>query len=193
MNDDEGILCRIGEPILTSFVPGVPNSACPSLPPGLCMPFQPFQYVNVAQARLSGVELESGYDWGAGFATFEGSAINGKNLETGMSLATVPPYRASATLGFRFLDDRSLVVGARFTAVGASPKNVPTATDGGGPLPTAGYGLIDLFASYAYNDRVSANFSVNNLLNREYTQFLNIEPNPGLTVKGGITIKFAEK
>ena len=110
-----------------------------------------------------------------------------------MSLATVPPYRASATLGFRFLDDRSLVVGARFTAVGASPKNVPTATDGDGPLPTAGYGLVDLFASYAYNDRVSANFSVNNLLNREYTQFLNIEPNPGLTVKGGITIKFAEK
>jgi hemoglobin/transferrin/lactoferrin receptor protein len=184
---------QVGEPILTSFVPGVPNSACPSLPPGLCMPFQPFQYVNVAQARLSGVELESGYDWGVGFATFEGSAINGKNLETGMSLATVPPYRASATLGFRFLDDRSLVVGARFTAVEASPKNVPTATDGGGPLPTAGYGLVDLFASYAYNDRVSANFSVNNLLNRGYTQFLNIEPNPGLTVKGGITIKFAEK
>jgi hemoglobin/transferrin/lactoferrin receptor protein len=40
---------------------------------------------------------------------------------------------------------------------------------------------------------VSANFSVNNLLNREYTQFLNIEPNPGLTVKGGIMIRFAER
>jgi hemoglobin/transferrin/lactoferrin receptor protein len=53
--------------------------------------------------------------------------------------------------------------------------------------------LVDLFASYAYSERVSANFSVNNLLNREYTQFLNIEPNPGLTVKGGITIEFAEK
>ena len=61
------------------------------------------------------------------------------------------------------------------------------------PLPTAGYGLVDLFASYAYNDRVSANFSVNNLRNREYTQFLNVEPSPGITVKGGITIKFAEK
>jgi hemoglobin/transferrin/lactoferrin receptor protein len=58
---------------------------------------------------------------------------------------------------------------------------------------TAGYGLVDLFASYAYNDRVSANFSVNNLLNKEYTQFLNIESNPGMTVKGGITIKFAER
>jgi len=184
---------QVGEPVLTSFVPGVPNSACPSLPPGLCMPFQPFQYVNVAQARLSGVELEGGYDWGSGFATFAGSAINGKNLETGMSLATVPPYRASGTLGFRFLDDHSLVAGIRLTAVGSSAKNVPTATDGGGPLPSIGYGLVDLFASYAYNDRVSANFSVNNLFNREYTQFLNVEPNPGLTVKGGITIKFAER
>ena len=184
---------QFGEPILTSFVPGIPNSACPFLPPGLCVPFQPFQYVNVTQARLSGVELEAGYDWGAGFATFEGSAINGKNLETGMSLTTVPPYRASGTLGFRFLSDRSLVVGARLTAVGSSAKNVPIATDGGGPLPSIGYGLVDLFASYAYNDRVSANFSVNNLFNREYTQFLNVEPNPGLTVKGGITIKFAER
>jgi outer membrane receptor protein involved in Fe transport len=106
-----------------------------SLPPGLCMPFQPFQYVNIAQARLSGVELETGYDWGAGFATLEGSAINGKNLETGMSLTTVPPYRASAMLGFRFLDDRSLSVGARFTAVGSSTKNVAIAAEGGGPLP----------------------------------------------------------
>ena len=70
---------------------------------------------------------------------------------------------------------------------------MPIAADGGGPLPSAGYGLVDFFAPYAYNDRVSANFGVNNLLNREYTRLLNIEPNPGLTVKGGITIKFAEK
>ena len=40
---------------------------------------------------------------------------------------------------------------------------------------------------------MSANFSVNNLLNGEYTQFLNVEPNPGMTVKSGITIKFAER
>jgi hemoglobin/transferrin/lactoferrin receptor protein len=186
---------QVGEPVLTSFVPGIPNSACPSLPPGICLPFQPFQYVNVAQARLSGVEFEGGYDWGTGFATLEGSAINGKNLDTGLSLTTVPPYRASATIGFRLLDNKALTVGARFTAVGASPKNVPIATDSDGtnPLPTAGYGLIDLFASYAYNDRISGNLTVNNLLNKQYTQFLNVEPNPGLTIKAGLTIKFAER
>lgn len=189
---------QVGEPILTSFVPGIPNSACPSLPPGYCLPEQPFQYVNVAQARLSGVELQGAYDWGSGFATIEGSAINGKDLETGLSLATVPPYRLSETIGFRFLDNRSLTVGARFTAVGSSPKNVPTVagdseSEATVPLPTAGYGLVDLFASYAYNDRVTANLTVTNLFNKEYTQFLSIEPNPGLTVKAGLTIKFAER
>jgi hemoglobin/transferrin/lactoferrin receptor protein len=88
-----------------------------------------------------------------------------------------------------------LTIGARFTAVGSSPKNVPTAADSDGttPLPTSGYGLVDLFASYAYNDLVSGNLTVNNLLNKEYTQFLNVEPNPGLTVKAGLTIKFAER
>ena len=46
-----------------------------------------------------------------------------------MSLTTVPPYRASVTLGFRFLDKRTLVVGPRFTGVGSGPKNVSTSTD----------------------------------------------------------------
>ncbi len=66
-------------------------------------------------------------------------------------------------------------------------------SDGTTPLPTAGYGLVDLFASYAYNDRVSGDLTVTNLFNKQYTQFLNIEPNPGLTVKAGLTIKFAER
>jgi outer membrane receptor protein involved in Fe transport len=77
--------------------------------------------------------------------------------------------------------------------VGSSPKNLPIGSEGVDRCRQWDNGLVDLFASYAHNDRVSANFSVNNLLNREYTQFLNIEPNLGLTVKGGITIKFAER
>lgn len=54
-------------------------------------------------------------------------------------------------------------------------------------------GLVDLFASYGYNDRISANFTVSNLFNKQYIQFLSVEPNLGLTVKGGITTKFAER
>jgi hemoglobin/transferrin/lactoferrin receptor protein len=188
--DDFIDLAQVGDPILTSFVPGIPNSACPFLPPGLCMPFQPFQYVNVAKARLSGVEFEGAYDWGQGFVSLEGSATNGKNLDDGMSLATVPPYRASATVAFRFLDNNALTLGARFTVVGAAPKNVPTSET---ITPSSGYGLVGLFASYSYNDYVSGTFTIDNLFNHQYTQFLSSEANPGTVIKLGLNIKFAAR
>ena len=140
------------------------------------------------------MELQSGYDWSTGFVTFEGSAINGKNWETGMSLATIPRLRERDD---RFPLPRQQIADDRrpLHCGWLQPEECSTATDSDGttPLPTSGYGLVDLFASYAYNDLVSGNPTVNNLLNREYTQFLNIEPNPGLTVKAGITIRFAER
>jgi hemoglobin/transferrin/lactoferrin receptor protein len=70
---------------------------------------------------------------------------------------------------------------------------MPINSDGTLPIPSSGHGLVDLFATYAYNDRVSGDLTINNLFNHNYTQFLNIEPNPGLTVKAGLTLKFAAK
>jgi hemoglobin/transferrin/lactoferrin receptor protein len=184
----------VGAPYLVPFIPGAPVSLCATAPAD-CFPINSYQYINIAKARLQGVELEGAYDWGRGFASVAGSAINGKNLIDGTDLATVPPYRLATTVGFRFLNDNSLTVGARLTLVGASAKNVPIAADSDGtePLPSAAYGLVDLFASYAYNDRVSGDLTVTNLFNKQYTQFLDIEPNPGITVKAGLTIKFASK
>jgi hemoglobin/transferrin/lactoferrin receptor protein len=181
---------QVGEPILTSFVPGLPNSACPYLPPGYCLPYQPFQYVNVASARLTGVELEGAYDWTKGFVSLSGTAIHGKNNEDGESLATVPPYRGSITLGFRFLDNNAMTLGVRFTGVGSAPKNVPTADT---ITPSSGYGLVDFFASYNYNEYVSGNFTITNLFNHQYTQFMSTEPNPGTVIKLGLNIKFAAR
>jgi hemoglobin/transferrin/lactoferrin receptor protein len=182
----------VGAPYLVPFIPGAPSSLCGS-DPELCFPITSYQYINVAKARLEGVELEGAYDWGRGFVSVAGSAINGKNLVDGTDLATVAPYRVSTTLAFRFLNDNSLTVGGRWTLVGASSKNVPIAADSDGttPLPSAAYGLVDLFASYAYNDRVSGDLTISNIFNKQYTQFLDIEPNPGITVKAGLTIKFA--
>jgi hemoglobin/transferrin/lactoferrin receptor protein len=61
---------------------------------------------------------------------------------------------------------------------------VPIATDSGGTtsLLTDGYGLV---ATYAYNDWVSANFTVNNLFPKQYVQFLNIEPTRSSLSKAG--------
>lgn len=183
-------LAQVGAPLPTSFVPGFPNAACASAPPGMCIPFQPYQYVNLAKARIKGVELEGAYDWGGGFVSFSGTLTNGKNLTAGSSLVTVAPNRAMATLALRFLEDRSLTLGTRLTAVDASARNIPTSS---WIKPSRGYVLADLFGSYRYSDQVSADLSLTNLFNRQYTQFLESEPSPGLTVKAGLTVRFAAK
>lgn len=175
---------------LVNFIPGLPNSYCAFLPPGTCAYLSDYQYQNVSQAQLDGVEMEGAYDWGRGVVSFAGSAVNGKDLTTGYSLYSVAPYRFSTTVAFRFLNNNALTVGARFTGVSHSPDNIPP---GSTLPPTAGYGLVDLFAAYKYSDYVSGDLSVTNLFDKNYTQYLSSEPNPGLTVRAGLTIRFAAK
>jgi outer membrane receptor protein involved in Fe transport len=84
-----------------------------------------------------------------------------------------------------------LVVGTRLTLVDAS-QYFPTSEDSGPTFaPTAAYALVDLFGSY--NDDISANLTVKNLLNKYYIQYLDTLPNPGLTVVGSIIVRFASR
>jgi hemoglobin/transferrin/lactoferrin receptor protein len=86
-----------------------------------------------------------------------------------------------------------LVVGTRLTLVDAS-QYLPTSEDSGPTFaPTAAYALVDLFGSYKYNDDISANLTVKNLLNKCYIQYLDTLANPGLTVVGSIIVRFASR
>ena len=51
----------------------------------------------------------------------------------------------------------------------------------------------DLFASYRVNDRIQADFILQNIFDKRYTQYLNALPNPGLVAKAAISIKFATR
>jgi len=165
-------------------VPGMPVEAC-AFAPYLCLiGIQDQQYQNIARARLQGAELEAAYDWGGGFVTVAGTIIDGKNDITGDPLNSVVPNRVSTTLGFRLLDSK-LTVGTRLTLVDGSKESVTN--------PTAGYGLVDLFASYRYDENISGDVTIQNLFDRQYTQYLNSEPSPGLTAKFGLTVKFASR
>jgi hemoglobin/transferrin/lactoferrin receptor protein len=181
----------VGAPYLVPFIPGAPVSTC-AMEPFLCFPINSFQYVNIGEAQISGVELEGTYDWGGGYITVSGTHIDGKDVTSSIPLYTIPPDRISGTLGLRFLNEK-LVVGTRLTFVDAS-QYFPTSEDSGPTFaPTAGYALIDLFGSYKYNDDISANLTVKNLLNKYYIQYLDTLPNPGLTVMGSLTVRFASK
>ncbi|MCJ2046198.1 TonB-dependent hemoglobin/transferrin/lactoferrin family receptor [Methylobacterium sp. J-078] len=177
----------------TYFVPaiaGIPASTCARIPGRFpcVIPVQSFQYLNIARAELSGVELEGAYDWGRGFVSLAATHTEGRDRATRQSLVTVPPDRISATLGLRFLDDR-LTVGSRLNLVDARTDLPAGATI----LATKAYALVDFFASYRVNDQIKADFILQNAFDKRYTQYLNALPNPGLVAKAAISIKFATR
>ncbi|MEH3148415.1 MAG: TonB-dependent hemoglobin/transferrin/lactoferrin family receptor [Methylobacterium frigidaeris] len=188
--DDFINFAAVGPTYFVPAIPGIPASICARIPGRFpcVIPVQSFQYLNIARAELSGVELEAAYDWGGGFVTLAGTHTDGRDVATGQTLLTVPPDRVSATLGLRFLDER-LTVGSRVTFV-ASRLDLPAGTT---LLPTKGYGLVDLFASYQPNDRIRADFILQNAFDKRYVQYLNALPNPGLTAKVAVSIKFATR
>ncbi len=142
-----------------------------------------YQYQNIAKARIKGFEFEASYDAGFMFAGLAGQILDGENLTTGGTLQKVPPFRAVTTLGFRALDDR-LTAGTRLTVVGKKDEDVSTGFIG------EAYELVDLFAQFEINDTTTANLALNNIFDREYTQYLNADPSPGFNAKASLTMKF---
>ncbi|QFU14874.1 TonB-dependent hemoglobin/transferrin/lactoferrin family receptor [Microvirga thermotolerans] len=165
-------------------VPGMPVRVCAFAPRLCAIGIQDQQYRNIASARLQGAELEAAYDWGGGFVSVAGTIVSGRNEETGGPLNTVLPNRVSTTVGFRLLDEK-LTVGTRLTFVDDTRRTVTN--------PEKGYGLVDLFASYRHSENVSGDLSIQNLFDRQYTQYRNSSPSPGLTAKFGLTVKFASR
>lgn len=142
-----------------------------------------YQYQNIAEARIKGFEFEATYDAGTIFAGLSGQIMDGENLTTGDPLQKVPPFRVVTSLGFRALDER-LTAGTRLTMVGKKDDDTATGFIG------EAYELVDIFANYEINETTSANLQLNNLFDREYTQYLNADPSPGFNAKASLTIKF---
>jgi hemoglobin/transferrin/lactoferrin receptor protein len=97
---------------------------------------------NVARARIRGIEFEAGYDSGPWFASLGASALEGRNRTDDEPLSLIPQHKVSVTLGHRFLEDGWTVGGRVLAAATQSDKPQPS-------YPTSGYGILDLFASYA--------------------------------------------
>ncbi len=152
------------------------------------IPARSYQYRNVARADLSGAELEGTYDWGRGFVSLAATHVDGRDRATRESLLTVPPDRIGTTLGLRFLADR-LVVGTRLTLVEAR-TDLPAAAQS---RATKAYGLVDLFATCAVTDRITADVAVQNVLDRRYRAYNDALASPGLAAKASLSIAFATR
>lgn len=146
-----------------------------------------YQYQNIANATLEGVEIEASYDARSWFLNVSGQHINGTNDDTGEDLVTVLPDRISGTLGFRLFDER-LVTGARVTLVDSHDGGETGASSV--YLASNSYALVDLFAQYQFNENATLNLNVDNLFDKEYLQYLNQQNSPGLNARVGLTMRF---
>ncbi|MBD9528740.1 TonB-dependent receptor domain-containing protein [Paracoccus sp. PAR01] len=157
--------------------------------------FGAIQYLNIGKVRIRGAELELSYDSSRFFGGLNGQLLDGQRRggddlndvllypqEDGVQ-PKVPPYQIAATAGIKALDAR-LQMGARATFVGEQ-KNARAEGYVGDSYET-----LDLFAQYQINDDFSANVALNNVLDRDYTQYLNANPSPGFNAHATLSVRF---
>lgn len=186
-----GFTCVSGGPFPVPGPPGPPPI------PGFCE-----QYQNVPHARLQGAEFETMYDAGKWFAGLAGSHVQGRNKDTGSPLATVPPDFITTTLGYRFTD--RLTAAVRWQAVAAKKADeIPTDVNSLF-VPTGSFNLVNLYLGYQINQYAVAALSVENLLNEQYSRYMSVWandfgptgpvnvpfPEPGITIKGSLKVRF---
>jgi hemoglobin/transferrin/lactoferrin receptor protein len=150
------------------------------------------QYRNVANARIEGLEGEATYDAGAWFVGLSGQTLRGKNIDNGQPLGTVQPDQVAATAGVRFWD-RKMTVSLRWAHVTAKVVgDIPDNDNNKVPdfNPTKSYNLVKFYFGYEPTPDILASFTADNLLNEQYTRYLDFLPSPGVTAKGSLKIRF---
>jgi hemoglobin/transferrin/lactoferrin receptor protein len=162
---------------------------------GVIFPF--LQYQNVAAARIQGFEAETMYDANLWYVGVAGSYQQGKNLQTGFGLYSIPPQKVTTTAGVRLLD-RALVLSVMWTSATANTDIPRTYT------PATSYDLVNLYAQYQPTRDLTLNFSVENLLNQYYRPYAIpigstgdtqndvkwASAGPGIVFKGGLKYHF---
>lgn len=173
------------------------SPADPACPPGnsFCE-----QYQNVPHARLQGAEFETMYDAGKWFAGLAGSHVRGRNTDTNDPLSSVPPDFLTTTLGVRVSD--RLTAAVRWQAVAA--KKASEIPDDSVFIPSRSYNLVNFYLGYQINPNALASFSVENLLDEQYSPYMAVWANdfgpfgpeiipffnPGITFKASLKVRF---
>jgi hemoglobin/transferrin/lactoferrin receptor protein len=146
-----------------------------------------FQYVNVADAQLWGIEGELVYDAGGWFATAAGSMNRGDNEITDEPLQSVYPDKLIFGGGVRFFE-QDLTLGARLTLV-AEQDRLPVAALA---LESESYELIDVYVTYDLYDYAQIYASIDNLGDVTYIRYRDGDESPGLVAKVGLTTRFGQ-
>ncbi|WP_236761185.1 TonB-dependent receptor [Agrobacterium tumefaciens] len=153
---------------------------------------------------MRGLEFEGNYDarsfWIGGSATFlktewpEKTQVfsNGTTTTTGEIVSwpgdVAPKVKLTLDGGMRFFDEK-FSLGARLNHV--TPTQSRTLdTEGNLREVTDPYTTVDLYGSYAFNDKTTLRFAVNNLTDRKYIPAASAYTAPGRTFIATMNVKF---
>lgn len=153
---------------------------------------------------MRGLEFEGNYDarnfWLGGSATLlktewpEKTQVfsNGTTTTTGEIVAwpgdVAPKVKLTLDGGMRFFDEK-FSLGARLNHV--TPTQSRTLdTEGNLREVTDPYTTVDLYGSYAFNDKATLRFAVNNLTDRKYIPAASAYSAPGRTFIATMNVKF---
>ncbi len=125
-----------------------------------------FQYQNIESVTIKGAELGLTYYIGDNYALFANAAYqDGKNDLTDEYISSISPLSGNIGVNFEFDKVSSDVIvnwAKRMTKVNEGKAEV------------AGYGTLDWQVNYQLNERLTANFAVNNLFGKEYVKYNNV-------------------
>lgn len=166
--------------------------------------------LNYDKVVINGVELSGGYDAKKAFVDFgfnyytkvqicrTAGVCNDSAYQSDYLANQIPPrYSVSLTGGLRFFDE-SLTLGGRYTYMAARAGRVldddysrmlGVFTKAWNP-----YSVVDVFAQWKINDRLTLDLSAENLLDAYYVDAINNTdmPAPGRTIRATLTGKFGD-
>lgn len=149
---------------------------------------------NVGRARLRGIEMEGVYDYGWGYVSAGASFVDARMADgpdAGATLSNTPLDNVGVTLGFRALEDR-LTFGVQYQSIGEVTRVL---SSGSRVYPRVD--LVNVFANWDINDNFRADFGIDNLFDKAYTDpqtgwstSSDIEQGKGRTFKIALTGRF---
>ncbi|BDX05271.1 TonB-dependent hemoglobin/transferrin/lactoferrin family receptor [Planctobacterium marinum] len=136
--------------------------------PGLSK--QLFQYQNIDQTRIKGIEMSVGQnlsaelDWTVNLAWAEG-----KNQDTGQALTSISPLQGNILVNYSWNNWQF----SNAIRVAKGMTDVPQDSEGNDLIRSNGFAVWDMYATY-YGDNWQLNAGVENLFDKEYVRYENI-------------------
>lgn len=168
----------------------ITSNIIPHFIPPTTFYYEAFFANNPGTSTVQGVELQAAYDAGAYFGglSYTHTSTDLPPQDGLGAVSFLPDHIFSLTAGLRLLEDQSLTVGGRVTAVSDSSHDAPSGES------IEGYALVDLFGNYKLENGIELGLNISNVFDAEYTPALSYTPSSGGIDTGrGRTIEFTAK